>query len=526
MNHMAQQAAGDPSVEASSQRKSFLMNVIWSWAGTAINIFIGIFLSRYIVRSLGEERYGVWAFVWSMIDYLWFFDLGFNAALTNFLARFRAKNQPDNINTAINTALFYFMAVSAVAVIVSIAVSRNVPRLFPKTLPQSQKDLSMLILIIGISWAFFVLLHIFTSALDGFQRFDLTTRATVIGLLVRSGGGALLLKMGYGLRALAVVFMVGQLTGYLINFFSFRRVFPQLRLSFRFADVAMIKDMIRYGIPSFLSNASNLVLNQSAPMFIGRNVSMAGVGFYTLPIRMLQYAGDAVSRVGLITRSNAAEREASGRRESVLNLGIFSNRYCFTLFAPLSIFLLIYGRELIRLWITPVYSENSAPLLPIMIPAIAFVTAGQFNSSAILFGLGTHQRYAYGLMVEAALNVAGMLLFVPRYGIFGAACVASALMIVIRGLYTPFLVAKSLDSSFIGYMLAIYLRPLLIAVPVAVGAVLLKVYVPGNTWFQLALAGALVSVSYLGLALFTCLDPWHRELLFGRIGKEWVKRRG
>jgi len=61
---------------------------------------------------------------------------------------------------------------------------------------------------------------------------------------------------------------------------------------------------------------------------------------------------------------------------------------------------------------------------------------------------------------------------------------------------------------------------------VAVGAVLLKVYVPGNTWFQLAVAGAFVSVSYLGLALFTCLDPWHRELLFGRIGREWVKRRG
>ena len=66
------------------------MNVIWSWAGTAINIFVGLFLSRFIVRSLGEERYGVWALVWSMIDYLWFFDLGFNAAVTNFLARFPA----------------------------------------------------------------------------------------------------------------------------------------------------------------------------------------------------------------------------------------------------------------------------------------------------------------------------------------------------------------------------------------------------------------------------------------------------
>jgi hypothetical protein len=74
-------------------------------------------------------------------------------------------------------------------------------------------------------------------------------------------------------------------------------------------------------------------------------------------------------------------------------------------------------------------------------------------------------------------------------------------------------------------MLAIYLRPLLIAIPVA-AALLLKLYAPGNTWFELILAGSFVAGSYLALALFTCLDPWHREILFGRIGKEWAKGRG
>src|SRR4051794_31675693 len=312
---MPQQAEQDQS--APSRSPSFVTNVIWSWAGTAINIFIGLFLSRFIVRSLGEERYGVWALVWSMIDYLWFFDLGFNAALTNFLARYRAKNEPENINIVVNTALFYFTGVSAILVGLAITVSRNVDALFPKILPQSRLDLSMLILITGVSWGLFVLLHIFTSALDGFQRFDLTTRATVVTLLIRSCGGALLLKGGYGLRELGIIFMLGQLTGYLMNFFSFRRVFPQLRLSFKYAQASMVKDMIHYGVPSFMANTSNLLLNQSTPFFIARYTSMANVGFFTLPTRVLQYAVDAVSRVGLITRSNAADREASGRKASV-----------------------------------------------------------------------------------------------------------------------------------------------------------------------------------------------------------------
>ena len=125
-------------------------------------------------------------------------------------------------------------------------------------------------------------------------------------------------------------------------------------------------------------------------------------------------------------------------------------------------------------------------------------------------------------MVEAALNVAGMLIFIPRYGIIGAACVSSALMLLIRGIYTPLLVCKSLDASLVRYMSAIYLRPLLTAIPVAAGAVFLKEYVSGGNWTELILAGALIAGSYLALALFTCIDPSHRKMLFGWIERKWA----
>src|SRR4051794_30642082 len=125
---------------------SFVTNVIWSWTGTAVCIFIGIFLSRIIVRTLGDERYGLWALVTGMMEYLWFFDLGFNTAVTNFLARFRAKGDPESINAVINTALFYFTGVSAILLTLVILASRNVQWLFPKIQPQSRQELSTLIL--------------------------------------------------------------------------------------------------------------------------------------------------------------------------------------------------------------------------------------------------------------------------------------------------------------------------------------------------------------------------------------------
>jgi len=239
-----------------------------------------------------------------------------------------------------------------------------------------------------------------------------------------------------------------------------------------------------------------------------------------VPTRLLQNAMEAVSRVGFITRSSAADREASGRKESVLALGIYSNRYCFALFVPLALFLLIYGRELVSFWMTEAVAERSALLLPIMVPTIAFVMAGQFNSSAILYGLGKHQRYAFGLMVEAVLNVTGMLLFVPRFSIVGAAWVSSILMLSIRGLYTPYLVCKNLDASFVDYMLAIYLRPLLTALPVAAVGMLLKSYLPGGNLIELLAVSGSIGVMYFGLAFFTCFETNHRQRLF-----DWMWRK-
>src|SRR2546430_2245373 len=72
---------------SSQHRLRFVINVLWSWLGVAVNVVVGLVLSPYIVRTLGTERYGIWALVFGLLDYIWFFDLGMNTAVVNFVAR-------------------------------------------------------------------------------------------------------------------------------------------------------------------------------------------------------------------------------------------------------------------------------------------------------------------------------------------------------------------------------------------------------------------------------------------------------
>ncbi len=62
------------------------------------------------------------------------------------------------------------------------------------------------------------MLHLFLSALDGFQRFDLTSRIMVIQVALRSIGYYVALKTGHGLVLMAEVFVATQILCYMLNF--------------------------------------------------------------------------------------------------------------------------------------------------------------------------------------------------------------------------------------------------------------------------------------------------------------------
>jgi O-antigen/teichoic acid export membrane protein len=504
----------NPSIPEVPRARRFFHGVLWNWVGVALNIAIGLLISPYIARKLGSERYGIWALVFSLVEYLWFFDLGFNTSVTQFVAKYRARNEPEQINRVINTGLVYFCVVAVVFALAALLVAWRGVALFQIGDPVNRADFRAMILIVGLGWAVNFPLHFFSSCLDAFQRYDHLTRTWVAQLLIRSVGCSLLLYFGFGLKELGAVVVLGQLVGNTLAMLAFRSVFPAMRLSALYVKFDLVKEMWSYGVHSFVANISNLLLSQGAPVMIGHFRMASFVGYYTFPSRLLGYSVEAVTRVGFVTRSNVVEMQAKGDEKAVYSLGIYLNRYCVTLFLPLVVYLLVYGTELLRRWVNLEFANACGPLLPVISLTTMFAVAGQFNSTSMLYGLSRHDRMARGLLVEAVLGIIGIWLVLPHYGILGVAWVVGILSVVNRGLYVPWLVCRALDSSFLGYMWGIYARPVLTAVPVLLVAQALKsAGVSGQSWRQLILMGAFACAAFYLPAFFTCVTREHRKLM-------------
>jgi O-antigen/teichoic acid export membrane protein len=46
-----------------------------------------------VIHHLGDERYGIWAQVFSLVDYYGLVDFGFRSAVVKYAAHFRATGE-------------------------------------------------------------------------------------------------------------------------------------------------------------------------------------------------------------------------------------------------------------------------------------------------------------------------------------------------------------------------------------------------------------------------------------------------
>jgi membrane protein EpsK len=487
-------------------------NVFWGWTGVGVNIVIGILLSPIIIGRLGVEQYGTWVLLFSTVDYIRMLDFGFRAATVNACARSRARADWRGVNREASTGIAYFLATAVMCV--ALVILLRDPLISALRIPQEMRgEARTLLLVIACAVACRLVLSPLTAVLEAFQRFDLVNRANIAALVVRSVGSVALLLSGYGLLEMSWMVLGGQLLENALTIVFVRRVFNEFAVSPRLVDTRTLGDLFRFGRYSAVLAAANIVSIQAPSTLLGLLRGPLEVGIFTFPFRLLMYSAEGLAKVADVTTSVTAAFDEARRKEQVWTLAVVVNRACLTLFMPVSIFLAVYGTELLTVW-TPSIAAQSGPLIPILLLMFLFGVAGQYNAGAILIGQGKHKFYSYAVVVEVIASVVLLLVLGPRYGALGAAWAVSSTFVLNRGLFLAILICRENGFPFVRYLREIYERPMLTGVPVMMCAILLKRGVlPGSNWPQLLTAAAAVACAYFAIAWFAVLPPEQRFLL-------------
>ena len=395
-----------------------------NWLAFAATLGVGFFLAPYLVRKLGDGRYGAWTLLESLIAYLTLFDLGIAACAVRFVARFRAAGDADALNRLASTCLLLFAGLGLAAFALGAAlIPAALPWLTRSGLDEGEALAFALILLANLAAT--LPLSLFPAVLDGAERFAAASAVRVAFLTVRTTALVVLVESAPSLLGLGLVLTASNLLEHAALAVLAYKAIPGLRLSPRLADRASLRLVRGYSVDAFLAMLAGRACVQTGPVVVGAALTVVHVTWFGLSLKLAEFA-KALLRSATNTLTPAfSALEAAGDAERTRRLFLTATRYALYLMLPVEIGLLAFGRPFLARWLGDgAYADRCYAALAWLASPLGLVAA-QSIAARVLYGTGRLKWFARLACAEAVLNVGLGLALVGPFGVVGVAAGAA-----------------------------------------------------------------------------------------------------
>ena len=86
-----------------SSRPSLKWNALSNFGGLVASVAIAFFLTPAMLAYLGEERFGMWTLVSSLVGYYGLLDFGVGAAVFRYVPLFRGQGNHHRVSAVISS---------------------------------------------------------------------------------------------------------------------------------------------------------------------------------------------------------------------------------------------------------------------------------------------------------------------------------------------------------------------------------------------------------------------------------------
>src|SRR5688572_17563487 len=130
------------------------------------------FLSPFIVKSLGNSRYGALALVAEIGGYYGILDFGFRAAIAYLVATKLSRKEEGDLPTLLSSAFWVLACLGLMVLVVGTSVTFLMPRLF-RLHGVSAVEAQQTLAVVTIMLAVHLPLELFSAIVNGCRRLDL-----------------------------------------------------------------------------------------------------------------------------------------------------------------------------------------------------------------------------------------------------------------------------------------------------------------------------------------------------------------
>jgi O-antigen/teichoic acid export membrane protein len=461
----------------SNRSFEFGRNIAANWSAFLFAAAVSFFLSPFIVRNLGNEAYGLWVLLGSLVGYLGLLDFGVRGAVTRYIAQHHARDDSQESTRVVSASILLFGSFGLVAIFCAGALAVLVPPVF--NLPESLVNGARIIILIGgLNVAVALIGGVFGGIVAGLQRFDVGSGIAIFMTATRAGLIILALKSGYGLIALALIQLLSSLAEGGAAWLATRRLYPQLEVRFEGPLRPHMRRLLSFGLFSSLIHISGVLIYYSDTLVIAGFLPIGLVTFFAIAASLCEYARSVISGVSTVIMPRVSALNALGG-EKVERAVIGAGRIATLIMAPIVATFWWRGESFINLWMGSEYGATSGEVLRILATVVLLGGARSIAVSTIM-GVNQHRFLAPLILLEGVANLILSLILVRFLGLVGVALGTLIPSMIITLGYIPRLLSKSTGVRIITFYRDAWGIPLLACIPFAIGSFLVELHFPAN----------------------------------------------
>jgi len=393
-------------------------NSFWNLVGISIPLVISLLTIGYLSRILGQEKFGLFLIVFSILGYASIFDAGLSRAVVRFIAL--CNDNVADEKKIIGTSVFIVTILSVGGSLLFFYNINNIV-LFLNISDEVFKDVTSAFFLLSFIIPPTIISMILLAFLEGKQQFlKLNIYKSITGTIIAISPlvGVFIIPT---LEGAMLGFLIGRVLSLIISYLPIYNYFGSYKVIF---DFNTSKELFQFGGWITLSNLISPLMVNSDRFILSNVVGAGSVSFYAGP-------SEIISRMGIIPGAIAKTifplftKSLNNTKPYELKVYYGLSIIMLLLIAPVFVF----SQEIIVLIFGSSYIGDPSFILKILLVGFFFNSLAQIPFSKIQ-AYGNSKLTAFIHLSELVPYFIILYYMVESFGIIGAAAAWSLRVII------------------------------------------------------------------------------------------------
>lgn len=398
-----------------------------------LNTIVGLAYTPYMLRCLGQNEYGLYSLVASVIAYLTILDFGFGNAIVRYTAKFRSEGRQKEQWEMFGMFVIVYSIIGVIALCGGLALYLNVDALFDRTMTIEELDEARsMMLLLTFNLALTFPLSIFGSIISAYENFVFQRIVNVLRIILSTGVMILVLAIGFKAVALVIVQTVFNILTLVINLVYCLSVL-KIKIEFSKLKWTFIKEIAIYSFWIFLNAIMDRIYWGTGQFVLGSISGTAAVAIFSVAILLQQmYMQFSIAIVSVLLPKLTAMVALNRSDKEISDIFIRTGRIqCFIMSLILAGFIL-FGNNFIKIWAGDGYEESFYITLIFFISL--FIPLIQNTGIGILQARNQMKFRSILYLIISIISLFFQILFAKRFGALGCAIAIGGALIVGQGI--------------------------------------------------------------------------------------------